>query len=163
LASLPEHYTRKLQQQSCFILATKQVDSQALPDDELLSAYQDQQQVERGFRVLKDPLLMASTLYLKSPQRLLALMMVMTLCLVVYAALEYRIRQALQQHDHTFPHQQGQPSRTPTARWVFQFFTGIHLLVIAQEQVRVLNLNAHQRQLLAVLGERYTALYSNSG
>jgi transposase len=79
--------------------------------------------IERGFRFLKDPLFMASTLYLKSPKRIMALMMVMTLCLLVYAALEYRIRQALQQHDQTFPNQKGQPTRTPTARWVFQFFT----------------------------------------
>jgi transposase len=154
LASRPDQYTRQLQQQSCFILATNQLDSEALPDDELLSAYKDQQKVERGFRFLKDPLFMASTLYLKSPKRIMALMLVMTLCLLVYAALEYRIRQALNQHDQTFPDQKGQPTRTPTARWVFQFFTGIHLLVIAQEQVLVLNMNEHQRGLLAVLGER---------
>jgi transposase len=79
LASLPEPYTRKRQQKSCFILATNQLDSQALSDDDLLSAYKDQQQVERGFRFLKDPLFMASPLYLKSPQRLMALMRVMTL------------------------------------------------------------------------------------
>jgi transposase len=163
LASLPEQYTRQLQQKSCFILATNQLDSQALPDDELLSAYQDQQKVERGFRFLKAPLFMASPLYLKSPKRIMALMRVMTLCLLVYAALEYRLRQALNQHDQTFPNQKGQPTRTPTARWVFQFFTGIHLLVIAREQVLVLNLNEPQRGLLAVLGERYVALYSNSG
>ena len=163
LASLPEQHALKLQQKSCFILATNQLDSQALPDDELLSAYKDQQKVERGFRFLKDPLFMASTLYLKSPKRIMALMMVMTLCLLVYAALEYRIRQALKQHDQTFPNQKGQPTRTPTARWVFQFFAGIHLLAIAQEQVLVLNMNEHQHRLLAVLGERYVALYSNSG
>ena len=46
---------------------------------------------------------------------------------------------------------------------MFQFFTGMQLLVIAQEQVLVLNMNAQQRQLLAVLGERYIALYFNSG
>jgi transposase len=163
LASLPEQYRRKLQQKSCFILATNQLDSEALSDDDLLSAYKDQQKVERGFRFLKDPLFMASTLYLKSPKRIMALMMVMTLCLLVYAALEYRLRQALQQHDQTFPNQKGQPTRTPTARWVLQCFTGIHLLVIAQEQVLVLNLSEPQRRLLAVLGERYVALYSNSG
>jgi transposase len=163
LASRPDQYTCQLQRKSCFILATNQVDSEALPDDELLNAYKDQQKVERGFRFLKDPLFMASTLYLKSPKRIMALMMVMTLCLLVYAALEYRLRQALNQHHQTFPNQKAQPTRTPTARWVFQCFTGIHLLVIAQEQVLVLNLNEPQRGLLAVLGERYVALYSNSG
>jgi transposase len=106
---------------------------------------------------------MASTRYLQSPQRIMALLLGMPRCLLVYAALEYRIRQALHQHDQTFPDQKGQPTRTPTARWVFQFFTGMHLVVIAQEQVLVLNMNEHQRGLLAVLGERYVALYSNSG
>lgn len=163
LASLPAQRTLKLQQKSCFILATNQLDVQALPDAELINAYKDQQKVERGFRFLKDPLFMASTLYLKSPKRIMALMMVMTLCLLVYAALEYRIREALKQHDQTFPNQKGQPIRKPTARWVFQFFAGIHMLVIAQVQVLVLNMNEHQRRVLAVLGERYVALYSNFG
>jgi len=110
--------------------------------------------IERGFRFLKDPLFMASTLYLKSPQRLMALRMVMTLCLLVYAALEYRLREALKPHNQTFPNQKGQPIRTPTARWVFQLFTGIHLLAIAQGAVLVLKMNQHQHRLLAVLGER---------
>jgi transposase len=83
LASLPAQYRRQRQQQSGVILATKQWDSQALPDDALRSAYQEQQPVERGFRFLHAPRLMASTWYLKSPQRIMALMLVMTLCLWV--------------------------------------------------------------------------------
>ena len=84
----------------------------------------------------------------------MARMRVMTLCLRVYAALEERLRQALQQHDQTFPNSTGQPTRTPTARGVFPCFTGIQLGVIAQEQSLVLNLDEPQRRLLAVRGER---------
>jgi transposase len=51
-----------------------------------------QQKVERGFRFLKDPWFMANTLFLKSPKRIMALMMIMTLCLLIYGALEYRKR-----------------------------------------------------------------------
>ena len=58
----------------------------------------------------------------------MALLMVMTVCLLVYAALEYRIRQALQAQDATFPNQKGQWVQNPTARWVFHYFVGIHLL-----------------------------------
>ena len=50
-----------------------------------------------GIRFLKDPLFLASSLFLKSPKRIMALMMVMTLCLLVYAALQHRIRQRLEQ------------------------------------------------------------------
>ncbi len=62
---------------------------------------------------------MASTLFLKSPKRIMALMAVMTLCLMVYAALEHRIRQGLAEHRPTFPDQKGNPAECPTARWVF--------------------------------------------
>ena len=46
--------------------------------------------------------------------------MVMTVCLRVYAALEYRIRTALKEHGATFPDQKGKRIQTPTARWVFK-------------------------------------------
>jgi transposase len=163
LASRPQQRTRRLERKSCFILATNQLDCQALSNEQLIGAYKDQQKVERGFRFLKDPMFMASTLYLKSPKRIMALMMVMTLCLLVYAALEYRIRQALKQTNQTFPNQKGKPIANPTARWVFQFFAGIHVLVIGQIHELVLNLNEYHATLLKVLGERYEGLYSGNG
>jgi hypothetical protein len=46
---------------------------------------------------------------------------------LVYAALEDRIRQALNEHAATFPDQRGQRIQPPTARWVFDDFVGIHL------------------------------------
>ena len=72
----------------------------------------------------------------------------MTLCLLVYAALEYRIREALKQHTQTCPNPKGQPIRTPTARWGFQGFTGSPLLAIAQGPVLVLNMNLLQKDPL---------------
>lgn len=160
LASRPEQRTLRLQRKSCFILATNQLDTEALSDEALLVAYKDQQKVERGFRFLKDPLFLASSLYLKSPKRLMALMMVMTLCLLVYAALEYRLRQALRAHDQTVPNQKGKPIQNPTMRWVFQLFVGIHLLLIQDVQTLVLNLNDLHRQVLWLLGPSYETLYS---
>ena len=43
----------------------------------------------------------------------MALLMVMTVCLLVYAALEYRIRQALRSQHETFPDQKGRPIQHP--------------------------------------------------
>jgi transposase len=65
-------YRQKLERKSCFIVATNQLDQDQLPDAELLQTYQDQQKVERGFRFLKDPQFMASTLFLKSVNRVMA-------------------------------------------------------------------------------------------
>ncbi len=160
LASRPEQRTLRMQRKSCFVLATHQLDTNALSDEALLAAYQGQQQGERGFRFLKDPLFLASSLYLKSPKRLMALMRVMTLCLLVYAALEYRLRQALKAHDQALPNQTGKPIQNPTLRWIFQLFVGIHLLLIQEVQALVLNLNDLHRQVLGLLGPPYEALYS---
>ena len=130
----------------------------------MLEAYRkDQQKVERGFRFLKDPLFMASTLFLKSPRRIMALMAIMTLCLMVYAALEHRIRQSLSQQSQTFTDQKGKPTARPTARWVFQSFMDIHILILPTLAEIVPNLKAHHRALLNLLGERYVAVYANSG
>ena len=97
----------RIDQHSCFILATNELDATQLPPQELLDGYKGQVHAERGFRFLKDPQFLASSLYLKKPERIMALLMVMTVCLLVYAALEYRIRQALKDHEATFPDQKG--------------------------------------------------------
>jgi transposase len=82
-------------QQCWVILATNEPDDQALSPRALLEGYKGQKRAERGLRFLKDRLLLASSLYLKKPQRIIALLMVMIVCRLVYAALEYRIRKAL--------------------------------------------------------------------
>ena len=147
-------------QHSCFILATNELDDSALSPQELLEGYKGQKHVERGFRFLKDPLFLASSLYLKKPQRIMALLMVMTVCLLVYAALEYHIRNVLKAQQATFPRHKGQPIQHPTARWIFQYFVGIHLLLRPGEWPLVLNLTETHAQLLRLLGQPYEALYS---
>jgi transposase len=139
------------------------LDETQLSHEAMLDHYTPgQQKVERGFRFLKDPWFMAHTLFLKSPKRIMALMMIMTLCLLVYGALEYRIRQTLQQQQQMFPNQLGTITAKPTARWVFQFFAGIHVLVCDNCRNVVLNCNVYHHQLLNLLGERYVLLYANS-
>jgi transposase len=148
-----------IDQHSCFILATNELDAAQLPPQKLLEGYKGQAHAERGFRFLKDPEFLASSFYLKKPERIMALLMVMTVCLLVYAALEYRIRQALQGHDATFPNQQGQRVQNPTARWVFHYFVGIHLLITPGQWPVVLNLTDEHRNLLQLLGKPYMAFY----
>lgn len=95
LATPASVFAARIEQGSRFILATNDVSGEKLSDAQLLASYKEQSKVERGFRFLKDPMFLASTLYLKSPARIMALLMVMTICLLVYAALEHRIRHAL--------------------------------------------------------------------
>ncbi|QEP43011.1 IS1634 family transposase [Ectothiorhodospiraceae bacterium BW-2] len=160
LSSDSSLFQKKIQQKSCFIIATNQLDSNELPNSKLLKIYKEQQKVERGFRFLKDPLFMATTFFVKSEERLMAITMIMTLCLMIYAALEHRIRQALSQFDEFFPDQVGGLTNKPTARWVFLYFKGIHVLVIRKCEEMILNLNEHQKKLLLLLGKRYIDVYS---
>jgi hypothetical protein len=147
-------------QTSCFLRATNDLDSPTLSPLELLEGDTGQKYAERGVRFLQEPLLLASSLSLQTPQRLMALLMVMTVCWRGYAALESRMRTALKAYQTTFPNQKGQPVQHPTARGVFQYFVGIPLLRMSGEGAFVLNRNDQHRPLLRRLGRRYEAFYS---
>jgi len=163
IASLLETRQRKIQQKSCFILASNELNETKLTNEDLFEYYTPgQQKVERGFRFLKDPLFMANTIFLKSPKRIMGLMMIMTLSLLVYSALEYRIRAGFQDKEEVFINQSGNNTAKPTARWVFQFFSGIHVLVCDNLREIILNCNRYHRNLLNILGKDYILLYTNS-
>jgi transposase len=117
-----------VKKKSLFILATNELDEEKLSDKELLKGYKGQHSVERGFRFMKNPELLADPLYLQEEERIMALLMVMTLCLLVYSALQWRVRQGLKENGQSYPDQKGHPTQRPTARWVFQSFDGIHVL-----------------------------------
>ncbi|MCS3783599.1 transposase [Salinibacter ruber] len=141
-------------------MATNELDEGKLSAEEMLRGYKEQVQVERGFRYLKDPQLLADSLYLQSKRRIMASLMIMTLCLLVYSALEWRIREGLQAQDLAFPDQKGNPTQRPTARWVFERFLGIHVLFQGQKRL-VLNMKDCHKSIITVLGERYAQLYAS--
>ncbi len=117
-----------------FILATNELDEQQLPAEEMLRAYKGQGVgPERGFRFLKAPWFFADSLFLKSPRRIMALVMVMGLALLVYALAERKVRLALQEKGESIPNQVGKPTQSPTMRRIFQMFEGIDVLLIPAE------------------------------
>ena len=76
-----------------FIIATNEMDAEALPAKELLSVYKNgQQSVERGFRFLKDPRFMTSSIFLKKETRIIALALVMCLSLLIYTITQRKLR-----------------------------------------------------------------------
>lgn len=150
----------RVDQHSCCILATNALDDARVSPQALLEGSTGQGHAERGVRFLKDPQFLASSWSRKKPERLMALLMVMTVCLLVYTALAYRLRTALKEHDATVPNQKGQPVQHPTARWVFHDFVGIHVLRIpGQWDSIVLNLTEVHQRLPQLLGKPYTRFY----
>jgi transposase len=145
-----------VKKKSFFIVATNELDEERLSEQELLKSYKGQSKVERGFRFMKDPWFVASSLFLENEKRIMAMLMVMTLCLMVYAALQYRIRQGLQAGGRSYPDQKGKPTQRPTARWIFQSFEGIHVLHTEQQHV-VLNMKEHHRTVVSGYEQLYVS------
>ena len=153
-----DKWEREIFQRSLFILATNQVVDDMQAEAELLQTYKEQQSVERGFRFIKDPNIVASSFFVQKPERVAALLFIMTTCLLVYSALEYRIRQRLNKEEKFVPDQKGKPTQKPTARWIFQLFVGIHVLYVNEQQRIILNLQTQHRDIISLLS--YWNFYS---
>ncbi len=111
---------RAARRQACFLVATNVCDPERLADQELIQTYKDQHSVERGFAFLKDPLFLASSVFVKKRERIVALSLVMVLCLLVYRLAEHRLRERLAATGQTVPNQLSKPTDRPTLRWIFQ-------------------------------------------
>jgi transposase len=121
-------------QGSCYVLATT-IPREELSDPEVIKAYKRQNDsVEKGFRFLKDPVFFTSSLFIKKPQRIEGLLMVMTLALLVYAIAQRVIRNQLKATGDTLPNQINQETSSPTLRWIFQMMEGIDLLRMEMEE-----------------------------
>ena len=100
----------------------------------MLNEYKSQQSCERGFAFLKDPLFFADSIFLKSPERIESLGMIMGLCLLIYTLAQRQIRAALKESKLTIKNPLGKPTDHPTLRWIFQCFQSIHLVAIHQKK-----------------------------
>ena len=151
---------------ACWIVGTNVLESAALSDQDLIGTSKDQGGVERGFRFLKDPLFLASSVFVKKPERIMALSFIMVLCLLVYRLAEFRLRSRLAETQQTISDQVQKPTARPTMRWVFQCFEGMELLHVqttATSFVLVLRLLPVHRLILQLLGPLYEKLYNLSG
>jgi transposase len=147
---------------AAFIVATNILDEQRLSHEQVIWTYKEQGGVERGFRFLKDPVFLASSVFVKKPERVIALSFVMVLCLLVYRLAEHLLRRRLLATERTVPNQVNKPTNRPTMRWIFQCFEGIDLLHIrigSGFQTRVLGLQALHQQVLRLLGPAYSQFY----
>ncbi len=117
-------WERAVLRQACFLVATNVLDAAVLSDQELIHPDKEQHRVQRGFSFLKDPLFLASSVFVTRPERIVALSRVMVLCLLVYRLAEHRLREQLAATQQTVPSQVSKPTARPTMRWIFQCFEG---------------------------------------
>ena len=131
----------------------------------MLNEYKQQQKVEGGFRFLKDPWFMVDSIFLKSPKRIEALMMVMTLTLMVYNVAQHKLREALKIQNETVPNQLNKPIQNPTMRWIFQLFEGVSIVQFYEQNILkpvrsvITNLNAVRLKIIRLFGNTACRLY----
>ncbi len=159
----PVALEREALRRAAFIVGTNLLNTDAWPDAAVIALYREQTVVERGFAFLKDPLFLASSVFVKRPERIMALAFVMTLCLLVYTLAEVRLRHRLAATAQTVPDQKGKPTARPTLRWLFQSFEGIDLHHTRQsngvDETEVLRLTRVHRLVLHLLGPTYENCY----
>jgi transposase len=141
-----------------FVLATNVLDEKHLGNDEMLSEYKAQQSCERGFGFIKDPLFFADSIFLKSPERIESMAMIMGLCLLVYTLAQREIRKALSASQSTIKNQLGKAINNPTMRLIFQRFQSIHLVKFNSE-ISISNWTPEREYILAFLPERCRYYY----
>lgn len=144
-------------------IATNELDPQKLSATQRLENYIDQGvSVERGFHFLKNPLIFADSLFLKKPERIMALM-IMGKVLLIYTLAKRKLSLILGQRNEFIPDQKGKPTQPPTVRWVYQIFEGLDVLSIwenNQQSVRkILNLQPIHQQIICLLGAEVQACY----
>jgi transposase len=160
-----ENIKKILNTKGRFILATNDLDVSSISDENMLNEYKQQQKVEGGFRFLKDPWFMVDSIFLKSPKRIEALMMVMTLTLMVYNVAQHKLRKALKIQNETLPNQLNKPIQNPTMRWIFQLFEGVSIVQFYEQNnlkpVRsvISNLNAVRLKIIRLFGSTACRLY----
>lgn len=147
-----------------FVLATNQLDEKILSNEEVLREYKGQSGTERGFKFIKDDTFQVDSVFLKTPERIDALMMVMTLCLMVYGVSEYELHQSLQEKNETIPSQTKKSTSTPSLRWVYFLFRVVNELSVTtgdHVQQLIVNLNATLRKIIKHFGSRAREIYLN--
>ena len=146
-----------------FIIATNQLDASVVPDDKLLSTYKEQSGTESGFKFIKNNSFNIDSVFLKKPERIDALLMIMVLCLMVYSYSQYFLRKKLEDSNETIPSQVNKPTKKPTIKWIYELFDGVVILnVTVNNKLRhiVLNLNDTLRKIIKYFGPFACKVYA---
>ena len=146
------------EEQSFFVIVTNDIESDWTAA-QLLSDYKSQQRVERGFRFLKDPQFFADSFFLKTPERIEALLMVMVTSLFVYSSTEYIIRDKLKKQNKTLPNQTNKEVQNPTVRWIYSMFSNVGRYISSDNESFCVGLTDFQQRTIELLGDNWLQMY----
>ena len=145
-----------------FVIASNDLSEEKVLMTDMLKCYKAQSSTESGFAFIKGNNFQVSSIFLKSPSRISALMAIMTLCLMIYSVAQHKLREGLKENVETLPDQKNKETSNPTLSRVFKLFIGIHLLSILSpdiEQTMVINLNPVRVKVIKLFGKTAMEIY----
>lgn len=146
-----------------FILASNDIN---IDHDTILSYYKGQQEVERGFRFLKDKSFRVAEVYLKKEERIEALAMIMVLTLMIYSIAEWLIRKRMRETGETVSNQLKKPTQKPTFKWIAFLFMGVAEVTVwinGEIHLKIANLNDNLVRIIRLLGKDCEKYYELEG
>jgi transposase len=147
-----EVIARKMQESGCFVLLTNVPLEGAMAHSarEVLRAYKEQHGVEQNFAFLKDPLIVNS-LFLKKPERIEALGLVLLLALLLWRLVERALRVHVETTGSTLTGWDKQATQKPTAFMMMTKFAAVMVLKVGGQRQLAHPLSTVQQQYLLAL------------
>jgi len=144
-----------------FIISTNNIIENISPE-QLLIEYKNQSKTEKSFRFLKDDSFLLSDVYLKKPERVQALMVIMCLSLMVYNVGEYLLRSTLKNTNETVENLIKKQIAKPTLKMIFLLMRAVDLVTINLENETkyiVTNFTDNHQKILYLLGPEFSEMY----
>jgi transposase len=159
-----EVIARKVQEAGCFVLLTNvpTEGEMAHSAGEVLRAYKAQHGVEQNFAFLKDPL-MVNSLFLKKPERIEALGLVLLLALLLWRLMERQMRAHVERTGRPLTGWDKKPTERPTAFMMMTKFAGVLVCKVGPQRQLARPLSAVQQQYLGALGVSATCFTLPTG
>jgi len=159
-----ESIARKTQETGCFVLLTNVPTAGELAHraGDVLRAYKEQHGIEQNYGFLKDPLVVNS-LFLKKPERIEALGLVLLLALLLWRLVERALRVHIETTGNPLPGGDKKATLKPTAFMLMTKFAGIIVIKVGDQRQLAHPLSpVHQQYLVAlrVPATYFTALQS---
>jgi transposase len=143
------------QEAGCFVLLTNVAKEGKMARNslEVLKAYKDQHGIEQNFGFLKDPVIVNS-IFLKKPERIEVLGLVLLLSLLIWRLLERAMRNFIEKSGQDLPGWKNRRTRKPTSFMLGTKFAGVIVLKIDGERQLSKPLTSQQKEYLHALGVR---------
>jgi transposase len=154
-----EVIAHKKQEAGCFVLLTNvpTAGEMAHKAGEVLRAYKEQHGVEQNFAFLKDPVIVNS-LFLKKPERIAALGLVLLLALLLWRLVERALRVHVETTGNPLVGWDKKATQKPTAFMMMTKFAAVLVIKVGGQRQLAQPLSSVQQSYLNALGVPATSL-----